>query len=238
MLRAGDLALIGCEALLRWDHPTRGAQSPALFVPIMERSQLVHEVGDWVLAQAAAQVQQWCQQWSSPLRLAVNVAALQLLSPEFPARVQRALQASGLAPQRLTLEIPNELLMNHPHAAAPSLARLAALGVGIDLDDFNAGPSALSNMRAQGVNGFKLDRRFLDGISISTQEISVIAALARQLGLRTVAEGVQTETELSAVRACGIDELQGSLMCRALPAEAFEHYLRAKSSSRIELRGD
>lgn len=238
ILRTSDLAIVGCEALLRWEHPTRGQQSPAQFVPILERSELAHTVGAWVLEEAATRVQQWRQKWSAPLRLTVNVASLQLLSPEFPALVQGVLDRSGLPATALSLDVPAELFADRARAKHTCVAKLAALGIGIEVDDFNAGPSALANLQAQSVTGFKLDRRFLEGVGAEGSDVRTLAQLAQRLGMRAVAESVQTEYELAVVHAAGITELQGYLFCRALPPPAFENYLRARSSSRVEQRGD
>lgn len=230
ILRTSDLAIVGCEALLRWNHPVRGAQVPDQFVPIIVRSDLVHGLGGWVLKEAATQVQQWRQKWSAPLRLTVNVAALQLLSPDFPDTVESTLSASGLPASALSLDVPVELFSDLRRAGSSGITRLAGLGVGIEIDDFNLGPSALPNLQAQSVTGIKLDRRYLEGVGAQGSDVQVIAARAQALGMRAIAEGVETEYELAVVHAAGLAELQGYLFCRALPVPAFENYLRSRAS--------
>lgn len=232
ILRTSDLAIVGCEALLRWNHPVRGPQTPTQFVPVIERSDLIHSLGAWVLSEAATQVQQWRQKWSAPLRLTVNVAALQLLSADFCDTVESVLAASGLPASALSLDVPVELFTD-VHRAGSTVARLAGLGVGIEVDDFNLGPSALANLQAQSVTGIKLDRRYLEGVGAEGSDVQIIAALAQRLGMRAIAESVETEYELAVVHTAGLAELQGYLFCRALPVPAFENYLRSRAS-RIE----
>lgn len=232
ILRLPDLSLAGCEALLRWNHPVRGAQSPAQFIPIIERSRMVSEIGEWVLTQAAMQVRRWQTAGTRLLRLSVNVAPLQVLSPDFPASVRRSLDGSGLAPENLSLDITQDLMMNPSQPAESALAHLAVMGVSVELDDFGGGPSALSQLRSLAIGGFKLDRRFLNGIA-STQpgsrnDVRILVGMARELGLRVIAEGVETEAELRAVSELGIQEAQGYLFCRPLSAAAFENYLCAR----------
>lgn len=230
ILRTADLAIVGCEALLRWQHPLRGPQIPSQFVPIIERSELVHTLGEWVLKEATTQVQRWRQKWSAPLRLTVNVGALQLLSPDFADTVEGSLAASGLPASALSLDVPVELFTDLRGAGSTGISRLAGLGVGIEVDDFNLGPSALPNLQAQSVTGIKLDRRYLEGVGAQGSDVQVIASRAQGLGLRAIAESVETEYELAVVHAASLAELQGYLFCRALPVPAFENYLRSRAS--------
>lgn len=231
ILRASDLAPVACEALLRWQHPTRGAQRPSLFVPILERSRLSLDVGDWLLETAAAQVMTWEYSGLPPLRLAVNVASRQIHAPDFADRTHLSLEGAGLPAGRLTLEISQDVLLDQPHLSAATFARLSALGVGIELDDFGGGPSTLLRLKDCALHGFKLDRRFLDaledGLPGASDELRLMATLARELGLRCTAEGVQTETEFETLRDIGIVEAQGHLFCAAMPPDALESYLRA-----------
>lgn len=235
ILRTRDLSLVGCEALLRWNHPARGAQATRQFIPIIERSPLAAEVGEWVLTRAAIQVRRWQDAGAAALRLSVNVASLQVLAPDFATRVQRSLDRSGLSPERLRLEITQDLVADHPQTAAPALAHLAVMGVRIDLDDFGGGPTLLSRLRSLAIAGFKLDRRFLEGIGStrpgSGDDARIMVGLARAQGLHVIAESVETEAEFDAVAAMGIEETQGHLFCRALSAAAFENYLRSRGTA-------
>lgn len=221
----------GCEALLRWNHPDRGPQDPRQFVPVLERSQLLGDVGDWLLDEAIAQLQDWERQGLPALDLAVNAAPVQVCAADFAARVEAILQRRGFEPERLTIEITHDALLDHPDVAAPALGRLARLGVGIQLDDFSGGPSMFGRLGALSLGGFKLDRRFIEGIdgeaSASRDDVRVLAALARNSGLRCVAEGVQTEDEFGMLQELGLTEFQGHLFCTALPPDEFETYLHA-----------
>lgn len=234
ILCAERLQPVGFEALLRWDHPTRGAQSPRDFVPILERSQLALEVGDWLIEQAARQALDWDAQGFAPLRVAVNVAAAQVFAPDFAARIDRILKATGLAPQRLTLEISQDVLHGRSQVA-PALARLVQLGVGLELDDFGGGPSVLRRLSELAIAGFKLDRRFIAGLvddrGGAREDVRIHTGLAREQRLRCVAEGVQTEAELAILRELGVSEVQGYLFCRAVAPQAFERFLRAQGAA-------
>ncbi len=232
ILRASDLAPVGCEALLRWQHPTRGPQRPTQFVPIMERSRLALEVGDWLLDTAARQILEWQREGLPALRLAVNVAPAQIHAADFAERTQRALDALELPAERLTLEVSQDTLLDQPYLTPSIFAQLTAMGVGIELDDFGGGPSAVSRLKSASLGGFKLDRRYLDALdpdapTAAREEIRLLARLASDLGLRCTAEAVQTEAEFTALREVGISDVQGFLFCAALPPVAFASYLRA-----------
>jgi len=231
ILRARDLAPVACEALLRWHHPTRGPQRPAQFIPIIERSSLSLDVGDWLLETAARQILEWQRAGLPALRLAVNVASMQIHAADFASRTQRVLETLGLPPDRLILEISQDILLDRPHLARSTFGELLALGVDVEVDDFGGGPSAVTRLARASMAGFKLDRRFLDGLSPDNpgaiEELRLLAQLARDLDLRCTAEGVQTEAELAALRAIGITEVQGHLFCAALAPEALTDYLSA-----------
>lgn len=234
ILCADSLQPVACEALLRWTHPSRGAQLPREFVPILERSNLVLAVGDWVLEESARQVLDWDRQGFPPLRLAVNVAAAQLFAPDFAARVDKILGLTGLAPERLALEVSQDVLHGRSDAG-PALARLAQLGVSLELDDFGGGPSMLARRDALAIGGIKLDRRFIAGLaderSGAHEDVRILAGIARERGLRCIAEGVQTESELEALRALGVSEVQGFLFSKAVAPAAFERFLHAQRAS-------
>lgn len=249
ILRLPDLQPVACEALLRWTHPRRGAQRPGQFVPIIERSHLSLDVGDWLLEQASRQILQWERMGLGALRLAVNVAPLQIQAPDFTPRLQRTIDDCGLPGQRLTVEITQDLLLDRPDVAAAAAAQLSKLGVTLELDDFGGGPSVLGRLKTAGLHGFKLDRRFLDGLGTGQghdqhSDLRILVELAHKLGLHCVAESVQTENELRLIESMGIDEVQGYLFCAAMPPDAFESYLRGRHgndpqrSRATNMRGD
>lgn len=233
ILSADSLEPVACEALLRWTHPTRGAQAPRDFVPILERSQLALDVGDWLLAEVSSQMLDWDRQGLPALRVSMNVAATQLFAPDFAARVERTLNAARLAPERLVIEISQDVLHNRTDAG-PALARLALLGVGIELDDFGGGPSMLGRLDALALHGFKLDRRFIAGLADDRDgaraDVRILAGMARERGLRCIAEGVQTEAEFEALREFGVAEVQGYLFCGAVAPQAFERFMHAQAA--------
>ncbi|MCC2656427.1 MAG: hypothetical protein K0Q76_1535 [Panacagrimonas sp.] len=233
ILRLPDLRPVACEALLRWTHPRRGAQRPAQFVPILERSQLSLDVGDWLLTEASRQLLQWERAGLAALRLSVNVAPLQIQSPDFVTRLQDTLDACALPGHRLSVEITQDLLLDRPDVAAAAAAQLSKLGVSLELDDFGGGPSVIGHLKAAGLHGFKIDRRFLDGLDSARDQdphsdLRILVELARNLGLRCVAESVQTDDELRVLESLGVGEAQGNLFCAAMPPDAFESYLRGR----------
>jgi diguanylate cyclase len=233
ILRLPDLRPVACEALLRWVHPRRGAQRPLQFVSIIERSHLSLDVGDWLLETACRQILEWEHMGLGALRLAVNVAPLQVQAPDFVARLQRTLDDGGVQGSRLTLEITQDLLLDRPEVTAAVAAQLSQLGVGLELDDFGGGPSVIGHLKRAGLNGFKLDRRFLDGLGPGPgheqdTDLRILVGLARKLELRCIAESVQTEDELRAIASLGIGEVQGNLFCSAVPPDALESYLRGR----------
>ena len=234
ILRSSDLWPVACEALLRWTHPQRGEQSPSEFIPILERARVALEIGDWLLHEAGTQLRHWQSMVGKNLGLCVNVAPLQILSPDFPGRIERCLERCGLTPENLTLELTQAALMDRPEAVAGSLTRLRQLGLSLELDDFGEGPSALAKLRSLGLSGFKLDRRYLDGLGSNgaKQEVRTLTQLARQLGLQTTAERVETDSERASLVELGLDRMQGFLFSPALSAEAFDHYLAARDQLR------
>lgn len=231
ILHSGRARPLACEALLRWNHPERGPQDPRQFVPILERSQWMAEVGDWLLDEAIAQLQDWERQGLPALDLAVNAAPAQVCAPDFGSRVEAVLERRDFDARRLSIEITSDALLDHPDIAAPALGRLTQLGIAVQLDDFSGGPSMFARLDALRLEGFKLDRRFIDGIdakaSASRDDVRLLAALARRAGMRCVAEGVETENEFGMLRDLGLTEFQGHLFCAALAPGQFEGYLRA-----------
>jgi len=211
-------ALVGFEALLRWRHPERGLVSPADFIPLAEETRLILSIGDWALRTACRDA----QGWPEPLPVAVNVSAVQLAEPERLCRaVEGALAASGLAPTRLELEITESALVHNVDAALGALRTLRGLGVRIAMDDFGTGYSSLSQLRSFPFDKLKIDRSFVRDLGGSAEAVAVvraIAALGASLGMRTIAEGVETGEQADRVQAEGCTDMQGYLLSRPLPA--------------------
>jgi len=205
--------IIGLEALLRWNHPARGAISPAVFIPIAEESGAILQIGEWVLRTA-------CQEaagWTRPIAVAVNVSAIQLHNADFPQCVHAILLQTGLAPHRLELEITETALIRDFNRALATLRQLKALGVRIAMDDFGTGYSSLSNLRAFPFDKIKIDGSFIKAVDRNDAAATIVRAvlgLGRGLGLPVLAEGVETANELTFLSAEICDEVQGYLIGR------------------------
>ncbi|MBZ9752106.1 EAL domain-containing protein [Deinococcus sp. HMF7604] len=220
-------ALTGFEALLRWQHPTQGLLPPGEFLGIAEDSQLILPVGAWVLREACGQAAAW-QTRAPGLTISVNVSALQFEQPGFLTTVQQALEASGLAPQHLILELTEQAAARHPEAAAQQLSRLRGLGVQIALDDFGTGQSSLSLLHQLPIDLLKIDRSFLQAApdpEANRVFIGVMITLAHGLNLLVTAEGVETSQQRALLGELGCDSMQGFLLTRPLPAAEAEGLL-------------
>jgi diguanylate cyclase (GGDEF)-like protein/PAS domain S-box-containing protein len=227
----GDIQ--GFEALMRWNHPTLGQVPPMRFIPLAEDSGLIVQMGEWALRQACTQAAAWRREHPS-LRLAVNVSAIQFKRPDWVDTVVRALRDSGLEPGALELEITESLLLQSVTETSANLFELRALGVGIAIDDFGTGYSSLSYLHQLPVTTLKIDQSFVREIGASStrdQEeapiVRTIIALARNFGLRVVAEGVETEAQRDLLVRLGCDSLQGYLLYRPLTVDAATSLLLA-----------
>lgn len=207
---------LGAEALLRWTHPVRGAIPPAVFVPVAERAGLMPQLGRVALRRAVLEAARW-----DGLKVAVNVSPLQLCEPGFVALVRETLEASGLPPRCLELEITEGVLVADPSGAAAVLRQLRRLGVAIVIDDFGTGYSGLSHLHLLPVDKIKLDRAFAERILEQAQSRAVaqaVAGLARDLGARLCAEGIERPEQARLLAAMGFEEAQGFHFARPVPA--------------------
>jgi len=225
-----DGRLVGVEALVRWRHPLRGLVMPDAFIGHAEEAGLIDELGDWVLREACQQARSWQLMGLPAVPMAVNVSGRQLQQPDFPARVRAALAAAGLAPGELELELTESSLLQQPEAAAHLLAECRRLGVRVSLDDFGTGYSSLALLHRFGVDRLKIDRSFfadVPGDRAGEAIIRLVIALARELGIGTVAEGVEAPAQLDWLRQIGCEAYQGHLSAQAEePAQTTRH-LRA-----------
>ncbi len=226
VLDASTGRVSGCEALLRWTHPVRGAISPAEFVPLAEEIGLIGPIGDWALRQACAEA----VHWPAEVRIAVNLSPAQFRAERNLVQgVFSALAQSGLSPTRLELEITETVLLADNEGNLATLHRLRALGVRIAMDDFGTGYSSLSYLRSFPFDKIKIDRSFVRDLGSDPQSTAIVEAvtrLASRLSIRTTAEGVETEGQAALLRAEGCDELQGFLFSRALPSAAVREFIR------------
>ena len=219
----------GCEALLRWYHPERGMISPADFIPVAEDTGLINEIGDWVLKRACAEA----AGWPGHIRLAVNVSPVQFRSKTLALRVATALRDSGLAPDRLELEITEAVLIRDDNEALVILHQLRDLGVRIALDDFGTGYSSLSYLRRFPFDKIKIDRSFVTDIGDaggSSMIVEAVVNMASACRMSTTAEGVETEMQREILRGLGCSEIQGYLFSPAVPASKLRQLLLSKAS--------
>jgi diguanylate cyclase (GGDEF)-like protein/PAS domain S-box-containing protein len=217
--------VVGFEALLRWHHPELGTVPPDLFIPISEETGSILGIGEWVLRETCREA----ASWEKPLRIAVNVSAVQLHAPGFSELVHEILFTTGLAPARLELEITETALVRDPVRALTALRRVKAMGVRIAMDDFGTGYSSLSNLRAFPFDKIKIDRSFIRAVDVNRETAAIMRAvlgLGRGLGLPVLAEGVETSAELAFLGAENCHEAQGYLLGRPGPIAQFaEHTL-------------
>lgn len=224
-----DNRIIGTEALLRWHHPELGSISPAEFIPIAEDSGLINAIGEWVLRKAVQKAKFWLEEGHDPIIMAVNISAIQFRHPDLPNLVTQILEEIGLAPEHLELELTEGVAMYDPQGAIEMINNLHALGIHVSIDDFGTGYSSLSYLKKFKIYKLKIDQSFVRDISTDPEDkaiVSAIISMSKRLGLKTIAEGVETVEQLTYLRAQGCDEVQGYYYSKALPAEQFEQYFR------------
>ncbi|MDE8651332.1 EAL domain-containing protein [Novosphingobium album (ex Liu et al. 2023)] len=221
MVEARTNTVSGAEALLRWNHPTIGLVAPASFIGIAEESKLICRIGEWVLRKACADA----AAWPGPLRIAVNVSPVQFIEPGFPALVANALAASGLAPERLELEITEGVFLAGSSTTEATFNALKSLGVRLALDDFGTGYSSLAYLKSAPFDKIKIDQSFVRGATVDGARnraiITAIVALARALDMETTAEGVETFDQLDMVRGLEVSHVQGYIYARPMPEAEF-----------------
>ncbi|WP_299952540.1 EAL domain-containing protein [uncultured Modestobacter sp.] len=215
--------LSGVEALVRWEHPTRGLLQPGAFIDAAEQSGIIRELGAWVLAEAVEQAVRWdATGGPAGLQVAVNLSARQLADTDLVPLVARTLARAGLPAARLVLEITETALMSDPDAALRSLQALKELGVLLAVDDFGTGFSSFTYLKRFPVDELKIDRSFVTGMTTDPGDHAIVAScvhLAHAMGLVAVAEGVESAAECDALRALGADQAQGYFFSRPVPAD-------------------
>jgi len=233
VLRQG--ALVGAEALVRWNHPQRGLLAPDAFIPAAEQSGLIRAVGEWTLEHALSQVGAWQRTLPGAPWFALNVSALELAQGDaYVARLREALAAHGVPGERLELEVTERVLMSHLAENIETLKRIGELGVRLAIDDFGTGYSSLSYLRRLPIDKLKIDRSFLQELHSGSGDAAIVetvAAMARSLGLQVAAEGVETEEQLQHLLAVGCHEWQGHLFSEPLEAAAFERLALAQRAA-------
>ncbi len=224
---AGD-SIVGIEALLRWKHPDRGYVSPIEFIPVAEELGLIFDLGQRVLTRACHQMRLWEEAGMEPGCMSVNVSVQQFRHPSFVESVRGALAYSGIAPERLKLEITESLLAVNVEQTALMLGRLREIGVKMSIDDFGTGYSSLSYLRSLPIDELKIDRSFLADVETSADSAAIvraILALAHSLDMSVTAEGVETPGQLTFLHAHNCDAFQGFLYSKPLPISELERLL-------------
>ncbi len=226
-LRTGQL--VGVEALVRWQHPVHGLVPPMDFIPIAEETGLIIPLGDWVLQEACRQLAQWRDSGISHIRMSVNLAASQFSDRGLPARIQEVMAAHDLPAGSIDLEVTESMTMKSPSATVEMMKVLTGHGQSLSIDDFGTGYSSLAYLKLFPISTLKIDRSFVKDIETDENDASICditVLLAHKLGMKVVAEGVETEAQLKYLLSIGCEKIQGYLISRPLPAEQMEHFIR------------
>ena len=222
--------IVGAEALVRWQHPERGLVSPDKFIPVAEETGLIMPIGEWVLHTACKQTKLWQTAGFSSLRVAINLSSRQFSQIDLRKQLVQILMETGLDPKYIELELTESMLVQNTEVAIRRLNALKALGVEIAIDDFGTGYSSLSYLQQFPFDILKIDRCFIRNITENANNTAItkaIIAMAKSLNLKLIAEGVETEAELSFVYQQQCDGMQGFLFSRPVPAQEFEQLLKA-----------
>jgi diguanylate cyclase (GGDEF)-like protein/PAS domain S-box-containing protein len=232
--------VVGVEGLIRWRHPKRGIISPANFIPLAEESGLIIPMGAWILQEVCRQAMVWQRAGLPPMRVAVNISALQLEHEDFVAHVTHALQSSGLDPALLDLEITESIMMRDHETGALRLRQVEELGVRVSIDDFGTGYSSLAYLQQLPVDCLKIDRVFIHNLTREevtasnrpqnmTALVQTVVTLAHNFGLKVIAEGIDSPAQVAYLRQIGCDEGQGFLFGKPMPARDLEALLRQRA---------
>ena len=223
-------AIIGCEALLRWNHPERGLVPPAEFIPVAESNGLIHPIGQWVLDQVCLLLRGWPKTGLPEIPISINLSAVQFRDRDLTEKVVATIRRHGVAPSLLEFEITESAFVHDLTATIQAVRGLSAFGVRLSIDDFGTGYSSLSYLKLIPVNRLKIDKTFIIGLATNADDQSIVKAivqLGHSLGLRVLAEGVETAMQKTILESLGCDEIQGFLVSKALPVEQFAAFLSA-----------
>ncbi|MES2260203.1 MAG: EAL domain-containing protein [Pseudomonadota bacterium] len=228
-LRSG--AMLGAEALLRWDNPVLGKVPPNRFIPLAEEYGLINAIGEWVLDTVCAQIRVWHDGGLGDIKVAVNLSGGQFAHDSTVAMVEDTLRRHGIAPAYLGLEITEGTVMGDPDKAVAALKRLKDIGIGISLDDFGTGYSSLAYLKRFPIDVLKIDKSFVDDVTTKASDAAIalsVISLAHNLNMRVIAEGVETREQVAFLQSHGCDEMQGYFFSRPLPVDAYTALLREK----------
>jgi EAL domain-containing protein (putative c-di-GMP-specific phosphodiesterase class I) len=234
VVAAAGGGITGVEALCRWNHPVRGAIAPSVFIPLAEQSGLMLQLGEFVLRRALAEGARWPN-----LTVAVNLSPLQIRDPRLVDVVGAIMRESEVAPSRVMLEVTEGVLIDDPQTTLERLEALRALGVSLALDDFGTGYSSLSYLQKFPFSQIKIDRAFVASLGTTGNAgaiIQSIVTLGHALGMKVLAEGVETDEQRVLLRLAGCDEMQGFLFARPRPADAIDKVLARVAAGRPAAR--
>jgi EAL domain-containing protein (putative c-di-GMP-specific phosphodiesterase class I) len=223
--------VVEVEALVRWEHPSRGRVTPDAFIPIAEETGLIVPLGQWVLEQACSQAREWHEQYKDrpPVVMSVNLSARQFQQPTLADDIARAVRQANLDPHWLKLEITESVLMQDIEATVQTLQALKELGIQLAIDDFGTGYSSLSYLKRFPVDTLKIDRSFVSGLGQDAQDTAIVRSvvdLAKTLNLSVTGEGIETADQQAQLAELGCDQGQGFLFARPAPAAVVEDVLR------------
>jgi diguanylate cyclase (GGDEF)-like protein len=228
--------VVAVEALLRWEDAELGPVGPAEFIPVAEAAGLIAPLGEWVLRSACVQLKAWQDAGFRPLRMCVNVSAVQIRHPAWVARVGAILEDTGLTPACLELEITESTILDVDDRILEALRELREMGVGLALDDFGTGPSSMSHLKKFPIDRVKIDQSLVQNLStdVGRSLAEAIISMAQNLGIGLVAEGVETREQAEFLRESGCGELQGYLFSPAVPPERFARFLEEEKREPLE----
>jgi len=227
----------GVEALVRWEHPERGLIPPMEFIPLAEECGLINGIGDWVLQEACSQQTAWVARGIVDWSVSVNVASDQLESGELFSKVSNIIASTNIVPAMLVLEITENTLLGTTEAIIDQMIQIRKLGVSLEIDDFGTGYSSLSYLKRYPVDTLKIDRAFIKDLPSDKNDVSIvqgIIALAHNLDLSVVAEGVETDEQKDLLESLKCDVIQGYLLSRPLPAAELEAWMKERTNLFID----
>jgi len=225
---ASTRRLIGAEALLRWTNPECGSVSPAMFIPIAEQNGMIIPIGKWVFEQVCLMLQSMHQKGIPLTKIAVNVSPVQFRQKDLIETIKQALQTTGVNANLIEIEVTEGTIMSNVDSAVETLNQMREMGLSIAIDDFGTGYSSLGSLKRFPIDKLKIDRTFILELETKPDDaviISAIIALSKSLGMTTLAEGVETEAQLSFLNTLGCDQMQGFLLGRPMPAEELQKLL-------------
>lgn len=220
-----DHALVGMEALLRWFHPQEGFISPADFIPIAEETSIIFDLGEWVLNNAISQVKIWNNQYNLDLQVGINISPIQIENSDFVNRIRQKIHNKNIKPEWIDLEITEGVAMSSQVSMEEIFSGLASIGISISIDDFGTGYSSLSYIKRFDIDRLKIAKELIDNIAEDKNTLLIVKAIimmARGMGLKTIAEGVEDSNQLEILKVLECDEIQGYIFGRPVPPDIFE----------------